>query len=162
MQLQKERMLGYWCIRTGHALKARVESRIGPIGLTAPEAGILVHISNLGTTSLAELAREIQHTHPSVLRHLDALEDRGLILRTPHPSDRRVKQVALTEAGQEIIPKLKEAFIETQREATSGLDPDDIERVLAVLRRVAEQLSDADNEGRSTRAHATQEVDDGA
>ncbi len=162
MQLRKEGMLGYWCVRTGNALKARVESRIGPIGLTAPEAGILVHISNLGTTSLVELSREIQHAHPSVLRHLDSLEDRGLVLRTPHPSDRRVKQIALTPAGQEIIPKLKEVFIETQREATAGVDPEDIERALAVLRRVAERLSGASDNDRSADPRATREAHDGS
>jgi DNA-binding MarR family transcriptional regulator len=43
---------------------------------------------------------------------VDALEERGLAVREQHPSDRRVKVIALTDRGREVAKRAQLAGIE--------------------------------------------------
>src|SRR4051794_28529633 len=40
---------------------------------------------------------------PSMTRTVNALEDRGLVVRTPDPTDRRQSRVSLTTSGRELL-----------------------------------------------------------
>jgi len=56
-----------------------------------------------GPRTLAELANEMGTDAPATTVLVDALEDRGLVKRTPHPTDRRAKQVSITAAGRRVV-----------------------------------------------------------
>jgi len=47
-----------------------------------------------------ELARAMHIEGPTLTRHLDGLEEEGLVVRRRHPSDRRAVSVELTDAGR--------------------------------------------------------------
>lgn len=53
--------------------------------------------------TLAELAERLVCDRPYATLTADALEERGLIVRTEHPNDRRRKLVTVTEAGRELV-----------------------------------------------------------
>ena len=53
------------------------------------------------------LADQLGVEGPSVVAMLDRLEQSGLVLRAPCPTDRRVKLVHLTEAGRALYAKVK-------------------------------------------------------
>lgn len=50
-----------------------------------------------------ELARQLGKSASSATRLVDSLERSGMIARQPHPSDRRVNIVTLTEAGLGVL-----------------------------------------------------------
>jgi len=56
-----------------------------------------------GPLTLAELAQEMGADAPATTVLVDALEERGLVKRAPHPTDRRAKQVSLTAAGRRMV-----------------------------------------------------------
>jgi len=56
-----------------------------------------------GPRTLAELAQQMGADAPATTVLVDALEQRGLVKRTPHPTDRRAKQVSITAAGRRIV-----------------------------------------------------------
>jgi DNA-binding MarR family transcriptional regulator len=56
-----------------------------------------------GPRTLAELAQQMGTDAPATTVLVDALEERGLVRRTPHPTDRRAKQVSITAAGRRIV-----------------------------------------------------------
>ena len=56
-----------------------------------------------GPRTLAELAQQMGTDAPATTVLVDALEQRGLVKRTPHPTDRRAKQVSITAAGRRIV-----------------------------------------------------------
>jgi DNA-binding MarR family transcriptional regulator len=56
-----------------------------------------------GARTLAELAEDMGTDAPATTVLINALESRGLVRRTPHPTDRRAKHVSLTAAGRRML-----------------------------------------------------------
>jgi MarR family transcriptional regulator, transcriptional regulator for hemolysin len=83
-----------------------------------------------------ELARAVGIEGPTMTRHLDGLEQVGLVERRRDPVDRRAVQVQLTRAGHALHGRLLKAVIAFNQQLRTGLSSDDIE----TLRRVLGQL----------------------
>jgi len=60
-----------------------------------------------GPRTLAELAQDMGADAPATTVLVEALVERGLAKRTPHPTDRRAKQVSLTAAGRRMVDVLE-------------------------------------------------------
>jgi len=67
---------------------------------------------------------------------LDRLEVRRLLIRMPDPADRRVRSVALTPAGIELIDQAIEARFSEAAAAVSALSEKENEDLSALLRRL--------------------------
>jgi DNA-binding MarR family transcriptional regulator len=52
---------------------------------------------------LHALGDELGVTRPNITKLVDGLERCGLVERLPHPSDRRMVQAHLTDAGREVV-----------------------------------------------------------
>jgi DNA-binding MarR family transcriptional regulator len=101
-----------------------------------------------GALPMHELASALLSSPSGMTRLVDRIELAGLVRRTPHPSDRRVTLVTLTDTGDELLervmPHIKRvvvegfasrlseeqarslrSILEQLLEATSGLEPDD-------------------------------------
>ena len=67
---------------------------------------------------------------------VDRLEENGLVERRPHPSDRRVRTVALTPKGVEVRAQVETMIYEAPA-AIAALSPTDLETLCRVLRKAA-------------------------
>jgi DNA-binding MarR family transcriptional regulator len=63
----------------------------------------LASIEQHGPLRLGELAVRESVTAPTMTRVLAALDERGLIVRSPDPDDARSTRVALSEAGAQVL-----------------------------------------------------------
>ncbi len=70
------------------------------IDLNTREGLILELIANNPTASQIDIARRAGMKGPYIVKILDRLTARGLLLREPSPSDRRRHQLRLTKAGE--------------------------------------------------------------
>jgi len=77
----------------------RVHSVCSSFGLTPGLAKALVHLCAETGIAMRELAEQWRCDASYVTALVDGLEQRGMAERRPSPGDRRVKAVALTEAG---------------------------------------------------------------
>lgn len=60
----------------------------------------LSHLATQPTGTQLALAQAIRYDKTRLIGLLDQLEQDGLITRTPYPTDRRARTVALTDAGE--------------------------------------------------------------
>jgi DNA-binding MarR family transcriptional regulator len=67
----------------------------------------LVSIESHGPLRLGELAAREAVTAPTMTRVLAALDERGLIVRTPDPNDARSIRVALSESGVRVLTEVR-------------------------------------------------------
>jgi len=84
---------------------------------------------------LRDLAVRLGTDAPYTTLIVDDLEKRGLVIRTPHPDDRRSKLVTATEAGR-AAATTAEGILGEPPAAVLDLDPDDLitfDRILATL-----------------------------
>ncbi|MEM8836657.1 MAG: MarR family transcriptional regulator [Pseudomonadota bacterium] len=70
------------------------------IDLSPARFQILQALRQAQPSSMVELADRLSVTKRNITTLVDALELDGLVKRSPHPTDRRSKLVALTEKGE--------------------------------------------------------------
>jgi len=94
-----------------HAMKAHVTDLSSAFGLTLSQLDAL---RNLGEPrSQRELADCLHFDASNVTDIVDRLEERGLVVRTIDPDDRRVRRLVLTPEGEELQQKLFEQALAT-------------------------------------------------
>jgi MarR family transcriptional regulator, organic hydroperoxide resistance regulator len=92
--------------------------------------------------AMKELGRRM-HCDPSFVTLIaDMLEKRGLARREPHPADRRVKNLVLTDDGLALKQTIESEI--TARMPWSRLDADERSHLLALLRKMIAADADGD------------------
>jgi DNA-binding MarR family transcriptional regulator len=74
--------------------------------------------------ALSELAGEIGLSVPAAGRSIDGLVRSGLVSRREDAADRRVKRLALTDAGEQLLQRIGAARREELRQFAERLDGD--------------------------------------
>lgn len=72
------------------------------------------------------------------------LENRGLLLRSPHPEDGRRVLVSLTDDGSELMQRLFPQFNAEEAFVTEALTPDEVHSLAVILRKVVRHVEGAD------------------
>jgi Transcriptional regulators len=70
---------------------------------------LLIGIQRLGPIGVVELAERAGRDHTTVSRQVAKLAELGLIERRPSPTDRRVKEAVITDAGRRVTDALAAA-----------------------------------------------------
>jgi MarR family transcriptional regulator, organic hydroperoxide resistance regulator len=109
-------------------------------GLTFSQAFL---IRQLGRPLSMKAAADRMHCDASNLTGItDRLEARGLVVRRSHSTDRRVKELVLTDAGERLRDELDKLPPYAPR--LSELSADDRATLVELLRRTLESLHEAD------------------
>ena len=127
--------------RTSKAVAQAFDAALGEAGGTLPVWLTLLSVKSRELANQRELAGMIGIQGATLTHHLNAMEAQGLLTRRRDPENRRVHQVALTEAGETLFEKLRLAAVAFDKRLRASI-PDDrlaeFSEVLAMLRRNAE------------------------
>ncbi|GAA1966872.1 MarR family transcriptional regulator [Microbacterium deminutum] len=120
--------------------RASADDWVRDSGLTRQQGFALRYIEeNQHRDVIARELAVVSGTTPaSVASLLQGLEDRGYITRTPSPDDSRVKLLAITAAGSDLIEGFDEAVSAAQVRLFSGLSPAEQEQLVTLLERIIE------------------------
>jgi DNA-binding MarR family transcriptional regulator len=95
-------------------LNRRLRRQAAGHSLTPTQLATLAAIERHSGITPGELAEHEKVQPPSMTRVIAALAERGLVARTPHPTDRRQVSVSVTEAGSTLLKeerRRKEAWL---------------------------------------------------
>ncbi len=108
---------------TARVWRQAIDRRLKDLGVG--QAGWLA-IANIAKSRQAlsqiELANRLGVEGPSVVSLVDRLVKAGLVERAPSETDRRIKHVVLTEAGQQLYAKVKTAADAYRKELLASID----------------------------------------
>ncbi|WP_229403606.1 MarR family winged helix-turn-helix transcriptional regulator [Micromonospora okii] len=108
-----------------------------PVGdLTVTQLSALTSLRLAGALTPRELADVERVQPPTMTRIVAKLEERGLVQRTPHPTDGRQVILAATEGGRAVLDQFERARDEWLAHRLAELPEEDRE----TLRRAAEVL----------------------
>ncbi len=113
--------------------KLHIVSRLAPLGLT-PQLLHALDVMADGGMTMRELAVELSCDASNVTGIVDRLEERGLLVRTVSPEDRRVKRAVLTSEGKALLKRV-ERVLSAPPPAIAALSADDQRELCAILRR---------------------------
>lgn len=113
--------------------------RVGELGLTPPQVGMLRMIGVRPGLSQQALAEQLGLLPSKVVAFVDELEQAGLVTRTRGTRDRRVYELALTDRGRERMDEIATIAVDHEADLTAALDEDERDRLGDYLRRMATQ-----------------------
>lgn len=126
-----------WNTLVGAVMDTREDWRRRVIEATGLSFGRVRALKRLVEKPLAlnELARSMTVDAPAATVVVNALEKQGLVVRTPHPTNGRVKLVSLTPAGRAMLLRVK-AVTERAPAPFASLSA----REIALLERALERM----------------------
>jgi DNA-binding MarR family transcriptional regulator len=104
------------------------------------QMGVLFRVE-VSPATPSQLAERERVTPPSMNRTLNALEQAGLVARSPDPDDARKVIVTITPAGDAVIAETRRLRTRWFSQQLAELTPDEratLEAVVPVLRRISE------------------------
>jgi DNA-binding MarR family transcriptional regulator len=122
--------LGYYSSR-------RWKAHLAPLGLDPRQVMVLRRLAGDEGRSQQALGGALQIPPSRMVALVDALEQRGLLLRRPSPSDRRVRTLHLTREGRRLLGEIMELSVEHEQQLCGGLQPAEREQLLTLLNRLA-------------------------
>ena len=97
-----------------------------PVGdLTSSQLSVLTSLQLAGALTPRELADAERVQPPTMTKIVGKLEERGLVARTPHPTDRRQVILAPTEAGRAVYGQFERARNEWLARELAELTPEE-------------------------------------
>jgi DNA-binding MarR family transcriptional regulator len=137
------------------ALHRRANARFARHGVTADQFVLLAALADGDALTQRDLARRTSSDPNTVRAMLLLLEERGLVVRPPHPTDARARTVALTARGRRLYRRLWAAGEPVRVELLGALRSGEADTVLELLRRIAAAVgAEPAPVGGSTSSHS--------
>ena len=124
--------LSWLLSQASHALTTEMTAALEGIGLL-PRGHCVLATALTGERTQTELAHLVGLDKTTMVVTLDELERDGLAERRPSPSDRRVRVVAVTDAGRRKVAEADEVVARVQRDVLAALPEDRREALLEGL-----------------------------
>ncbi|HCM85188.1 MULTISPECIES: MarR family transcriptional regulator [Enterococcus] len=105
---------------------------------------IIVRVGVSQTISIGDLANQLGKNHSSTSRQIDKFEKQGLLVSSYNDNDRRIRQVALTEKGTEILQLIERTRYELLDDIFSQITEDELKGIANSLNLLATTLTRAD------------------
>jgi DNA-binding MarR family transcriptional regulator len=130
-------------MRVQQILLAELDGLLRPHGLTFAryEALVLLTFSREGALPMRLIGQRLMVHPTSVTNTIDRLEQQGLVVRKPNPSDGRGTLAEITAAGRDVVAGAT-ADLMTAEFGMGGYSPDQLEDISAVLRRLRVSAGD--------------------
>ena len=131
----RRRTLGFLLRGGSRLMRRRFVHLAGKAGLSLnrSEASLLLQVFHEPGINQAGVANVLDMETISVVRLVDGLEQAGLLERRPHATDRRVRTLWLTPAGESAVDQVRAITEVVRKEALTGIPADECERLLDVL-----------------------------
>jgi DNA-binding MarR family transcriptional regulator len=130
--------LTFSLLGAAHAVEARIENALSPLGLSLAKLNVLgVLVNSTSPLTLGELADRLACVRSNITQLVDRLEGDGLVKRESDPSDRRSIRAVITDSGKERQHVGSIALAHVQDEVTQTLarfDSGHIEQALSMLK----------------------------
>jgi DNA-binding MarR family transcriptional regulator len=113
-------------------------------GLSMSQLGALFQIRRRESSGVTDLGDKLGVTSSAASQLLERLVQQGLILRSEDPSDRRVKQLVLTDKGRQVLEesiRARQSWLSDLAETLSGCEKEAIIAALNILIDKANHLS---------------------
>jgi DNA-binding MarR family transcriptional regulator len=125
---------GQLFFRLWRATHTRIAEKLESIGLRPASFGVLNLLAKRDAMIQQEIGRAIGIDPSTMVALLDGLEGAGLVTRTPNPSDRRARVVAVTPKGRKALERGRKLNGEVEDEVLKGLSKTERRELLDLLR----------------------------
>jgi MarR family multiple antibiotic resistance transcriptional regulator len=133
---EDEMAVGHLIGRARSALLTGLDTELEPFGLTGAQYAVLKNVADGTADTAADLCRTMHYDTGSMTRMLDRLEEKAVLRRERCTQDRRVVYLLITETGNDLLPRLREAALRVLARHLHGFAPDEVASLKQYLSRM--------------------------
>lgn len=141
MEFKLEDSLGFILNKTSTKLKNKLLQQFNEYNVTPEQWSVLNCLWVQEGITPKELADIIFKDKPNTNRILEKLRMKSLIVRKPHPIDKRSYQIFLTDRGWALRDELVPKAMQLLEEATIGIERHKIAEMIKLLNQMYDNLS---------------------
>jgi DNA-binding MarR family transcriptional regulator len=130
----------------GKAYTRKIFAEMGRAGTTPARARLLMTLQCQGSCKMTDLSGYLSVTPRSVTKLVDGLEGEGLLVREPHPHDRRATIIRLTPEGMLVC---KESALANHAAVTAiyeQLSAADRQHLARILKKLTEAIAESSSQ----------------
>lgn len=110
-------------------------------GLSLSQISTLFQLCHCGTSAVSKISSNLGISNAAASQLLERLVQQGLITRSENPSDRREKQLVLTNKGYELLMESTKACSEWQEKLIAMLTPEEQNKVSEALQILIDKMN---------------------
>jgi len=122
-------------IYAAHRVRTAADAALREHGLSLPGLKLLKALGD-GDRSMRQISQALHVSPRTITDMIDGLEARGLVARHPHPSDRRITLLHLTDAGAGELARASTTSERVAAAAIGALDEDEQHTLRSLLERI--------------------------
>lgn len=139
-QWAPESLTTFWINQASRLLIRTFEQRLRPLNFGMAYLPVAIALEEKGDMQQKQLAEYASVEQPTMAALLVRMERDGLIVRRPHPVDKRSSYISLTEQAQVILPQIKENLLGVVELATHGMSMEECSALISLLQRLINNL----------------------
>lgn len=137
-----DQSIGYLVRRVHQLAGSGLEAMFAAEGLTGTQWSALIWIRVRRGATAAELARDLGHDKGAMTRLVDAVEERGWVVRERAPDDRRRINLALTDTGEAVAMRCQRRVIARWNDWLGDWREEDVRMLTALLAKLRGTLAE--------------------
>jgi MarR family transcriptional regulator for hemolysin len=121
-------------------LRAVFDKIVRERNMTLPRARVFFTLNKKDGINQKELADRLELETPTLVRILDAMEGQGFVERRVAGSDRRAKEIYITETGKVVAGEIDDIAVSVRAQVIAGISESDLKTTLNVIRAMQANL----------------------
>ena len=110
-------------------------------GMQGPLLGYLYHKSRNGDVYQKDVEKEFRIRRSTATVMLQSLEQKGYIVRVSVPTDARLKQILLTNQGEDLYYEFRDHIQTMEKLLVQGMTEEEIDQLIFLLGKIRKNLT---------------------
>jgi MarR family transcriptional regulator, 2-MHQ and catechol-resistance regulon repressor len=138
--------------KAARAVEAYAENSISQLEMCGSDFAVLEALLHKGPLPVNEIGKKVLLTSGSITVAVDRLEDKGLVERLAHGTDRRAKVVHLTKEGRKVITRVySDHAADLERLASVSLTKKERKTLIRLLKQIGYEAAGRTAKGEAGR-----------
>jgi DNA-binding MarR family transcriptional regulator len=131
-----ESLIGYNTRRAALSMIGGFTQKMEVFDLRPVEFSVLSLIGHNPGATAVQLCHELNIKPSNIVLFIKELEEKSLILRKVHPTDKRVIRLTLSSKGRELMKKAEKVVVDSEMTVASKLTQKEIKVMLGLLKKI--------------------------
>ena len=142
--MRERRQIGFLIKQINNVYEKDFNKMLKRLGITSSQCAVLDYLFQSSEEEITQrdIERHICLKNPTVTGLLKRLEEKGFIFSVPSPTDRRCKNIYLTEKAYDIQKKMETNRKKSDKMLTLGMTKREVEAFERALEKVLYNISD--------------------
>jgi MarR family 2-MHQ and catechol resistance regulon transcriptional repressor len=134
--------------KAASAVQAYAESSISEMEMCGSDFAVLEALLHKGPLPVNEIGKKVLLTSGSITVAIDRVENKGLVERRAHGTDRRARIVHLTKAGRKLITRVyADHAADMERLASASLTKAERQTLIRLLKKIGYEAAGSSEKG---------------